>query len=128
MAWWHGKQFFISDSGAGLPSLSNCAYPQPPVAAYFFESLTMNWRYHSGGSPATNDWSRPKTLLFSSDGTYFQAMRAMMAPSGNGSLPSRYALMAMSLPRMARMSLRLPASWGTEASFQSRYPAGIWVT
>jgi len=64
----------------------------------------MNWRYHSGGSPATKDCSRPKTLLFSSDGTYFQAMRAMIAPSGNGSVLSRYALIAMSLPRIARMS------------------------
>jgi hypothetical protein len=24
-----------------LPTL-NCAYPQPPVAAYFYESLTLN--------------------------------------------------------------------------------------
>src|SRR4030095_368030 len=30
--------------------------------------------------------------------------------------------------RMARMSLRSPASWATETTFQSRYPGGISVT
>src|SRR5882672_12493658 len=49
----------------------------------------------------------------------------MIAPSGNGSLPSRYASIATSLPRMARISLRLPSSWATEINRQSRYPAGI---
>ena len=34
---------------------------------YFFESFTMNWTFVA--APATNDWERPKTLLFSSDGT-----------------------------------------------------------
>src|SRR5207302_11087299 len=92
MAWWHGKHFFISDSEPGLPSLSNCAYPQPPVAAYFFVSFTMNWRYQGGCSPGTNDCSRPKILLFSSEGTLRHAMRAMIVPSGNGSVPSRIGL------------------------------------
>jgi hypothetical protein len=49
----------------------------------------------------------------------------MMVPSGYGSCPSREALIATSLPRMARKSLRLPSSWATEISLQSRYPAGI---
>src|SRR5579862_1298932 len=31
----------------------------------------------------------------------------------------------MSLPRMARKSLRLPSSWATEINLQSRYPGGI---
>src|SRR5262245_55345320 len=31
----------------------------------------------------------------------------------------------MSLPRMARRSLRLPSSWATEINLQSRYPGGI---
>src|SRR5262245_15335559 len=49
----------------------------------------------------------------------------MIVPSGNGSLPSRKALIATSLPRMARKSLRLPSSWATEINRQSRYPGGI---
>src|ERR1041384_185228 len=69
IAWWQGKQLFIAASSVGLPFLSNDEYPQPPVAAYFFESLTINWRYVSVGEPATKDCSRPKLLLFSSDGT-----------------------------------------------------------
>src|SRR5260370_5707421 len=52
----------------------------------------------------------------------------MIAPSGNGSVPSRYALIATSLPRMARISLSLPASWATEINLQSRYPGGMLVT
>src|SRR5215471_12257083 len=55
-------------------------------------------------------------------------MRPTIAPSGNGSLPSRYALIAMSFPRTARISLRVPASWATETTFQSRYPGGMLVT
>src|SRR4029077_15130825 len=51
----------------------------------------------------------------------------MIVPSGNGSFPSRAALIAKSLPRIARRSLRLPSSWATEISFQSRYPAGIFT-
>src|SRR5271168_4261871 len=35
--------------------------------------------------------------------------------------------MAMSLPRRARRSLRLPASWATEINLQSRYPGGILI-
>src|SRR5580700_10554895 len=35
--------------------------------------------------------------------------------------------MATSLPRRARRSLRLPASWATEINFQSRYPGGILI-
>src|SRR5271166_1918819 len=49
----------------------------------------------------------------------------MMVPSGYGSLPSREALIATSLPRIARRSLRLPSSWATEINRQSRYPRGI---
>src|ERR1700728_582664 len=33
----------------------------------------------------------------------------------------------MSLPRMARISLRLPSSWAKEINFQSRYPGGILI-
>ncbi len=36
-----GKQALCTASLAGLPSLKS-AKPQPPVAAYFFESFTMN--------------------------------------------------------------------------------------
>src|SRR5262249_23033713 len=54
-----------------------------------------------------------------------RASRAMIVPSGNGSLPSRTALIATSLHRMARKSLRLPSSWATEINLQSRYPGGI---
>jgi hypothetical protein len=36
-----GEAGFVHASSAGLPSLKS-ANPQPPVAAYFFESLTMN--------------------------------------------------------------------------------------
>src|SRR5215831_11284131 len=35
--------------------------------------------------------------------------------------------MAMSLPRTARKSLRLPSSWATEINFQSRNPGGILI-
>ena len=41
-----------------------------------------------------------KTLLFSSDETSFQCSAAMTAPSGNGSLPSRKACIATSLPKL----------------------------
>src|SRR5262249_25064373 len=51
----------------------------------------------------------------------------MMVPSGNGSFPSREALIATSLPRIARKSLRLPSSWATEINLQSRYPGGILI-
>src|ERR1700730_1446326 len=51
----------------------------------------------------------------------------MMVPSGNGSCPSREALIATSLPRMARRSLSLPSSWATEINLQSRYPGGILI-
>jgi hypothetical protein len=53
-------------AGAGLPSIK-VAKPQLPVAAYFVESLTMNWTFVGG--PATKDCAWPKTLLFSSDAT-----------------------------------------------------------
>src|SRR5580698_10102088 len=52
----------------------------------------------------------------------------MIVPSGNGSVPSRYALIATSLPKTAPMLFRLPASWETEINLQSRYPGGIFVT
>src|SRR3984885_12394560 len=51
----------------------------------------------------------------------------MTAPPGYGSVASRAALIALSLPRMARISLRLPASWATEINLQSRYPGGILI-
>jgi hypothetical protein len=38
---WQGKQVLSAAVASGLPSL-NCANPQPPVAAYFFESFTIN--------------------------------------------------------------------------------------
>jgi len=56
----------------------------------------LDHELHAVHGPATNDWRRPKTLLFSSDGMHFQASRAMTAPSGNGSFPSRQALIATS--------------------------------
>src|SRR5262245_34767568 len=49
----------------------------------------------------------------------------MMVPSGYGSFPSREALIATSLLRIARRSLRSPSSWATEITLQSRYPGGI---
>src|SRR6185369_12441638 len=49
----------------------------------------------------------------------------MTAPSGKGRFPSRKALIATSLPRIARRSLRVPSSWATEINGQSRYPRGI---
>src|SRR5579862_4209850 len=51
----------------------------------------------------------------------------MIVPSGNGSFSSRYALIALSLPSIARISLRSPASWATEINLQSRYPGGIVI-
>jgi hypothetical protein len=39
---WQGAQVLSWASVPGLPSLSKWANPQPPVAAYFFESLTIN--------------------------------------------------------------------------------------
>src|SRR5882724_11302620 len=51
----------------------------------------------------------------------------MIVPSGNGSFPSRYALVAISLPKTARKSLRLPSSWATETTGQSRYPGGVLI-
>src|SRR5262249_43047946 len=52
----------------------------------------------------------------------------MMVPSGNGRFPSRKALIATSLPRMAPKLFRLPSSWATEINLQSRYPGGILST
>src|SRR6185369_4312147 len=49
----------------------------------------------------------------------------MTAPSGKGRFPSRKALIATSLPRIARRSLRVPSSWATEINGQSRYPRGM---
>src|SRR5271165_277360 len=49
----------------------------------------------------------------------------MIAPSGNGSCLFREASIAMSLPKIARKSLRLPSSWATEFNLQPRYPEGI---
>src|SRR6266581_4761001 len=52
----------------------------------------------------------------------------MVVPSGKGNFPSRYALIATSLPIMAPKLLRLPSSWAREITLQSRYPGGILVT
>jgi len=65
-------------------------------------------------------------LLFSSDAASFQCSAAMIVPSGNGSVPSRKAFIAMSLPNWARNCFKLfPTKWATEINRQSRYPAGI---
>src|SRR5262249_9136189 len=128
---WQAKQVLCSASSPGLPFLKS-ANPQPPVAAYFFESLTINCTFTA--DPATKDW-RPapgkplaKTLLFSSDEPSFQCSAAIIVPSGNRSLPSRKALIAISLPNWARTCFRLPpAKWFTEIKRQSRYPGGILI-
>src|SRR5208282_6383210 len=52
----------------------------------------------------------------------------MIEPSGYGSLPSRKALNATSLPKTAPKLLRLPASCAEEIHCQLRYPWGISVT
>ena len=39
---WQGAQVSSAAAVPGLPSLSKCAYPHPPVEAHFFESFTMN--------------------------------------------------------------------------------------
>ena len=39
---WQAKHVLCNASLPGFPSLKS-AKPQPPVAAYFFESLTINW-------------------------------------------------------------------------------------
>src|SRR5260221_9209831 len=52
----------------------------------------------------------------------------MIVPSGNGSFPSRQALIATSLPKTAAKLWRLPSSWATEINLQSRYPGGISAT
>src|SRR5262249_56513324 len=49
---WHEKHVLCTASSSGLPSV-NCANPQPPVSAYFFESFTMNCTFVGG--PATED-------------------------------------------------------------------------
>jgi hypothetical protein len=79
---WQEKQALCTASSEGLPSLKS-ANPQPPVAAYFFESLTMTCIFT--GVPATKAWIWPKTLLSSSDGTRLQCSATMIAPSGKGS-------------------------------------------
>jgi hypothetical protein len=49
----------------------------------------MNWTPFFGW-PATNDWRRPKVLLFSSDASKLHARRAMTVPSGYDEIfPSR---------------------------------------
>src|ERR1700735_5015447 len=80
------------------------------------------------GGPGTIDCTLPKTLLFSSDGTALKCKAARIVPSGKGSFPSRYALIAVSLPKTAPRLLRLPSSWAEEIHFQSRYTAGILLT
>ena len=71
-------RFAISSKSEGTP--------EPAVAVNRFESLSVRTAGTPlGAGPATKDWARPKTLLFSSDATSFQAMRAMTVPSRNGS-------------------------------------------
>ena len=45
------KYPLCTDSSAGLPSLKS-ANPQPPVAAYFFESIAQNGHNWPAGLPA----------------------------------------------------------------------------
>src|SRR5580658_2085750 len=49
---WQGKQASCSALSPGFLSVKS-ANPQPPVAAYFFESLTMNCTFTR--DPITND-------------------------------------------------------------------------
>src|SRR5216683_774358 len=42
MSSWQGKQLCIEAVSVGLRLLSKDEYPQPPVAAYFFESLSLS--------------------------------------------------------------------------------------
>src|ERR1700728_1676726 len=51
----------------------------------------------------------------------------MIVPSGYGSFPSRYALIATSLPRIAAKLCRVPSSCATDTNLQSRYPGGILI-
>src|ERR1700733_3320723 len=51
----------------------------------------------------------------------------MIVPSGYGSFPSRYALIATSLPRIAAKLCSVPSSWATDTNLQSRYPGGILI-
>ena len=121
--WYVAREaFFVQRLVAGfaVPKV-----PESPAAGcgVLLESLTMTCRFT--GDPATKACTRPKTWLSSSDGTRFQCSATMIAPSGNGSLPSRYAFIATSLPSCARSWLKSPSSWVTEINFQSRYPEGI---
>src|SRR5579863_656807 len=52
----------------------------------------------------------------------------MIESSVYGSVPSRKALNATSLPNMAAKLWRLPSSWASEINFHSRNPGGILVT
>ena len=69
---------------------------------------------------AAKDCIWPKTESFAAEDWCRQASLAMTVPSGNGRVPSRNALTAMSLPRIARRSSRPPASCATPISRQSR--------
>jgi hypothetical protein len=42
---------------------------EPPAACRGVFSRVLDHQLNVNGGPATKDWSRPKTLLFSSDGT-----------------------------------------------------------
>jgi hypothetical protein len=102
---------------------------EPPASSRGVLCGVLDHKLNVGADPGTKDWSwRPKTLLFSSEGTKVQCKAAMIAPSGNGSFPSRYALIATSLPKTAEKLFSCPSSCATEMSVQSRYPGGIFVT
>src|SRR3990172_6589741 len=70
------------------------------------------------GSPGTNAVSN------SADFTRFHASFARLAPSGKGRAPARYAFMAMSFPRMTRIS-SLSVRWEEATTGQLRYPSGM---
>ena len=65
----------------------------------------MHLFWNSFDQPNCFSAAGPRARLFSSDVVCFQASLAMIAPSGNGSVPARNAFIATSLPSLARMSL-----------------------
>ena len=100
---------------AGLPS--STARGPPAVAAYRVESFSELHAVLRVGR--REDWRLPKAWLFlPKDGSSRRGARC--AAAGNDSVPSRYAAMAVSFPRIARMSSRPALLARDETSFQSR--------
>jgi hypothetical protein len=101
--------------------------PEPPTARrrVLFRVLDLELYARGGAGNEGLFVAKDLVVLLRRDMTVVQAM---IAPWGKGSFPSRYALMATSLPKTMAKLWRLPSSWATEITFQSRYPAGIWVT